>query len=281
MTLMLHLPRLYRDAGINVRLIPGWDQPHIRRNRPYVWEEDEPLGSMKHHTATPQYVPNRTKANVYAGLLEGTTLYQSGGGTPSLVIANAYPAPVSSGTGIRPLLDDYVTQDIRFVGDNDGEDRPHDWYGNRFYINTEVVLDGIGTWLDSEVWEMLVVAGAVESELFGWSAWRHVSHGQHSGRKIDLRDGRYPSHVETIYQLQEEIHELLQGATGIMTTARWASRLRPSDIHQMNAIGILLDQEVGYWVGRLDDKDWTNPEWNDLRDAVKVRGPLYGYAGQI
>lgn len=66
-----------------------------------------------------------------------------------------------------------------------------------------------------------------------------------------------------------------------MTTARWASRLRPTDIQQMNAIGILLDQEVGYWVGRLDDKDWTNPEWNDLRDAVKVRGPLYGYAGQI
>lgn len=64
-------------------------------------------------------------------------------------------------------------------------------------------------------------------------------------------------------------------------TARWASRLRPEDIHKYANIGVLNASEVDYWVGRLAQADWNNSEWNDLRDAAAVRGPIYGYPGQI
>ncbi len=278
------LPELYREAGINVISIPGWREPHIRKGRDYLWRNDEqvPDGSLQHHTATPQYHPNRTKANEYSGLLgpDGHTLYQSGGGTPTIVVANAFPAPVSAGYGAPQLLDDFVTLDQRFVGDCAWPDS-ETWAGNKNYWSRECVLDGTGSWVDREVWEIMVVASAIQSDLFGWSAWRHVGHGQHSNRKVDLWSGEYWSHVETIHAFQDDVHELLQGATGIMTTARWASRLRNKDIDQMVSVGILLDREAEYWKQKLAQADWESGEWNDLRDAVKVRGPLYGYAGQI
>src|SRR6056300_1723988 len=101
MSLLLDWPEALQAAGVNVRVLAGWDTP---ANSGYFWREPdrEAAGMMHHHTATTSYDPNRDKANGYPGLgREGTTrLYQEDYGDdnmfPVFTVANAYPAPISS-----------------------------------------------------------------------------------------------------------------------------------------------------------------------------------------
>jgi len=197
-------PQALIDAGINVTFLEGWENP---RNPGYVWREGHPEGAMWHHTATNGYTPNRDKANMWAGLMpdQSNRLYATGGGVPTLTIANSFPAPISSGYGVQALLTDYVRQDIRFLGKQRDRDDYPQWAGNRTYWNTEIVLDGIGTWMDQDVWDMCVEAAAILSNGMGWSAWRHVGHGQHTMRKIDLRDGRFPDMSATMEAFTDDV----------------------------------------------------------------------------
>lgn len=197
MTKMLLLPQLLRDAGVHVRVLPNWDKPHIIRRRPYLYRTDdgEPVGSMHHHTTGKSgYTPNREKACGYAGLsYRGSDrLYQERyletGYEAVYTIANAYPAPISSGAGDRDVKD-ALAAGGEVLG-RQGPDTPG-WYGNTYYDNIEYVLDGTGTALDSEVFDMMVVVSQIKNELMGWTELNHICHAHHTGRKIDLWDATW------------------------------------------------------------------------------------------
>jgi len=202
-----------RARGVNVIVDDIWGEP----DPGYVWRTGKPEGAMWHHTATTSYTPNYEKANQWAGILRDGRLHQTGDGIATLWLTNQGPAPISSGYGVKALFDDYVCQDQRFIGRQYAPD--DDWAGNRSYWNTEIVLDGVGGEMRDDVWEMCVTAAAVLSEGMGWSAWRNVGHLHHTGRKIDLRDGRYPDGVVTMEAFQDQI-QLAMEATG-MPKQQW------------------------------------------------------------
>jgi hypothetical protein len=215
---ILDFPKALEDAGVIVRYLEGWDMPY--RSGKY-WRPDprsstasrnaDPHGHMWHHTASGGYTPNRDKANGWAGMgsNDSLRLHQTGNedSFPVYVFANIYPAKYTSGSGCRYVLEDYVMQDKHFVTrQTKGDDDPK-WYGNSYYWNTEVVLDGIGTAMDDRLWDMLITVAAVQNEVMGWSTARHIGHAMHSSRKIDLRDGRYDNMAETILQLRRDVED--------------------------------------------------------------------------
>lgn len=262
-----------RHSGINVVVLDCWNDP----DPGYVWRTGTPTGAMWHHTASTSYSVSdymREKANQWAGILRGDRLYQSGDGVPTIVLANQNPAPTSSGYGVRAVHDDYVVRDLRFLGrQTEPDDSDPQWAGNRSYWNTEVVLDGTGTSMRDDVWAMLVESAAILSEGKGWSAWRHIGHLQHTGRKIDLRDGRYPDGAATMEAFQDQVHLLLDDQEEPeMDLERWATRLRnPLDFDRMVVKGVITETERDYWVTVPTD----SPEMADLRDAVAVRNPIW------
>ena len=246
MTRMLELPEALGAAGINVRVLGGWDTP---ANPNYFYREDpnadtpvsDPAGHMHHHTATASYTPNRDKACGYAGLsFEGSDrLYQEGyedGFEPVYTIANAYPAPISSGAGDRSVLE-MVRQGIEVVG-RQGADTPG-WYGNTHYWNTEWVLDGIGAVADPRVWDMMVKVCIVQNDLMGWDRTRHIGHGHHTRRKIDLYSGQYADFNQTILALRD-------------------------------------DMEVDMWVDDVTDRTWKT--WFDDTTVLGTQGDARYYS---
>lgn len=244
----LLVPQVLHEAGLNVVTVDGWDDDST-----YRWRSGDPEASMWHHTATGSYAPNATKANMYAGLaidaqMSDGRLYQTGGGVPVICVANAYPAPISSGYGQEQVFGkarNDVPNDLLATGPDD------DWAGNRSYWNTEIVLDGVGTWIDDAVWDAIVRAARAIHRLFGWSEHRAIGHAQHTRRKIDPRDGRHPSARETMNRLRDEIKE------DTMPTEQW---------HQM--IDALFAGRPDEFTGNPDY--WKNevpkdsPEWADF-----------------
>jgi len=254
-----------RHSGVNVVVLDTWWVP----DSSYKWRTGQPEGAMWHHTATTAYTPNDEKANQWAGIMRGDRLYQDGDGEPTLVLANQYPARISSGYGVKALFDDYVCQDRRFVGRQTAPD--DDWAGNRSYWNTEIVLDGVGGVMRGDVWDMCVTAAAVLSEGMGWSAWRNVGHLHHTGRKIDLRDGRYPDGVATMEAFQDQI-QLAMESDDMMDLERYATRWRnPQDFDAAAIKGLITEAEAEYWKTVPTDSE----EWADLRDAIEVRFKLW------
>jgi hypothetical protein len=215
MSMLRGLPAALEGAGVEVRVLDGWLDPHLTSNgSPYLWREinGEPAGHMHHHTATSGYTPNRIKANGYAGLGsdDSDRLYQSGGGRPIFVLANSYPAPISSGYGVRDVLESYVKNDIQFVGRQSLPNDDPKWAGNTHYFNTEWILDGVGTWIDDAVWDMMLTVNAVMCDMYGWSAYRNIGHAQHTRRKIDLRGGQFPDMAATMDALVRATKETME-----------------------------------------------------------------------
>ncbi len=209
---LLDFPAALAEAGVNVRVLPGWDT-YARSN--YDWREKDknPAGHMHHHTASTGYTPNRDKANGYAGLSyhDSQRLYQEryegDGYEPVYTIANAYPAPISSGAGNFAVLE-RVRAGLEVVG-RPSSDTPN-WYGNTHYWNTEYVLNGTGAPLDQGVWDMMVLVCQVQNDLMGWTKNNHICHGHHTGRKIDLWDATWSDtnrngYDETIKALRRAI----------------------------------------------------------------------------
>ncbi len=203
MTKLLDLPAALEAAGVNVRVLPGWNT----FARPgYDWRENdgEPAGEMAHHTASTAYTPNRDKANGYAGLSYNNSqrLYQEryeGDGYEAVyTVANAYPAPISSGAGNIGVLEK-VRRGVEVVG-RPGPDTTN-WYGNTHYHNTEWVLNGTGAPIDQEVWDMMVLVSQVLNDLMGWTRANHIAHGHHTRRKIDLWGGQFSSTNRDGYDL--------------------------------------------------------------------------------
>ena len=272
----LLIPEALKDAGVMVRTIEGWDTPVSRWAGPL----SGPGAAMWHHTATAKYTPNKTKANGYAGLTQPGTLQlsQSGDGDPVYVVATSYPAPISSGYGQRRTYEQALKDlrnDARATGPDDSNPR---WAGNRFYWNTEVVLNGVGAKLDPKVWDMMVVVGRVLCDLFEWSPYRHVGHLQHTGRKVDLWDGTDQNGVATMIRFRKDVDERTLDMA--MNTETWAQTLRnPLDIDRMAEIGVITEAEANYWTGRSRAGGvpipTNDPEWQDLRNAVEARSPFW------
>lgn len=224
---LLWLPDAMRGAGLNVVELDGWD-----RNQPrYYWTdatfrhdgyEGDPVGWVWHHTATTHYTAyvknakGQTKANLWMGLWRDGTLYATGGGTPTVVVASGGPANYSSGAGRKEVLVDYVAKDVRFPGPQRQEDTP-EFFGNRHYGTTETVHPGDGSPLDDGVWELQLAVAELMSRHYGWSAWRHIGHLDHTHRKIDPRFSQGAPY--TIGLMQDTLHErLAEVAPMSMTT---------------------------------------------------------------
>jgi hypothetical protein len=169
-------------------------------------------GHLNHHTASKAYTPyvvsnGKTKATVWAGLRVGGRLYQDGGGVPTITIASAGPANYSAGSGVR----DYIKQldaSVEVLRQTNSDDSPK-FYGNRYVLNTEIVCDGVGGWISSDMWDLLALYNAALSRLHDAG---HAFNGFHQGftkRKIDYRDGRFANASNTIMAMWEEIAVIL------------------------------------------------------------------------
>jgi hypothetical protein len=273
MTTMLDFPEALEAAGVNVRVLDTWE---LIDPAGYVWREHDgdPAGHMHHHTASASYKPNTTKANGYAGMSkhDSERLYQEdyGDSVPVYTIANAYPAPVSSGAGDVSVLH-RVRKGIEVVG-RQGSDTPG-WYGNTHYWNTEWVLDGIGSPIEQAVWDMMLVVCQVQNELMNWTNYHHIAHGHHTRRKVDLWGGQFSDtnrdgFTKTVEALRKDMEVEMA-----MSLERYATRWRnPLDFDRAVVKGILTPDEAKYWKKVSVKSD----EWQDLRDAVTVRVPLWG-----
>ncbi len=195
---LLFLPDALSDAGIPFGQLTGWES----NQQGYYWVDEngmhrgylgEPNGAMHHHTATSAYTPSvknngRTVANIYIGIWRTGRLWSSGGGEPMVILASGGPANYSSGSGRREVLTQYVVADRRFPGPQQGlDDANPRFFGNRYYINTEVIHPGDGSALEPAVWDLQVETAAVITKHFGWSHWRNIAHQDHTRRKIDQR----------------------------------------------------------------------------------------------
>ena len=154
-----------------------------------------------------------------------------------------------------------------------GLDMTHQDYGYSTDPTHQAYLDSVAAWLDEEG-EALSV----------WSyLWRTTDHYDHIHVDFEPRgwgtppcaaglqqsvyqDGRVvdgdPGPVNGEYQWEDEPMEL----------ERWATRLRnPQDFDRMETIGVITETERNYWV----TVDTASDEFQDLRDAVQVRAPLW------
>ena len=259
MTQLLDLPDALESAGLAVRTLDGWQTPQIPG---YRWREPdgEPAGVMWHHTASSAYTPNRDKANVWVGLgyWETGRLYQTGGGFPIVVVANAYPAPISSGYGVRQVLEDYVKRDIPFTGRQTHAD--DQWAGNTHYVNIEVVLDGVGTVMDDAVWDTLARTGAVLNDVYGWTEARHIAHAHHTGRKVDLRDGKYPTADATLAALRDAIGD-------VTVATHFTIGTEDAAFEEVSWLLFILKG------GSVDPNDWSSQITTKLPWKTNVRLP--------
>lgn len=251
---MLWLPDALRAAGVNVRTLDGWEEPHS--NGSYIYREaysnknrpsdkQVPFGHVHHHTATSSYVPNRVKAQGYAGLShEGSErLYQEAydddGWEPIYVVANAYPAPISTGYGVREVLTDFVMEDIPFSTERQTQPDTPKYAGNTRFWNTEWILDGVGAIIDKRVWDMMVTVNAVMNHHLDWTPARHIAHGYWTGRKVDLRDGRWMSFNKTLKLLRAEMRVDANCPWTSNTNSPQCDRhyFPPSDLPKGNGMG--------------------------------------------
>lgn len=211
-TALLGLPDAIEAFGGTVWALDEWEY----RQQGYFWTtEDEeqgydvpPNGAMWHHTVSTGYTPSvvrpdgRTVYNAVIGWRRGDRLYQDPrpGDVATVALQAAGPANYSAGAGVRRVLDDFVSQGLPFEGrQTDRDDRPL-FFGNRYYWSPAVVVDGTGHAVDDEIWELIgIVANAFNTLLrLPRNGAAHITHGQHTTRKIDYRDGRYSNHWDTV-----------------------------------------------------------------------------------
>ena len=191
-TALADLPQKLTSLGLNVEVADGYDEGQGN----YLWTDPDtgqgsydnpPSGYMVHHTAGSSATPpphDTSKAGAWIGLKRGDRLYQEGGGIPTVYLASAGPARVSSGYGYRPALWDFTFQDERAPWDALGPDT--DTAANRYTFNVETVHRGDGSDIDPGVWEHVVGLGVGLHQMFGWTE-RTLGHLSWSQRKIDPR----------------------------------------------------------------------------------------------
>ena len=221
-TALQDLPSALINLGLQVWTADQWLEGQCNGSDHYLWTDPDtnqkshdlpPFGYMVHHTAGSAATPpphDTSKANAWIGLERGGRLYQEGGGVPTIYLASAGPARISSGYGYKPALWDYTFNDLRAPAHAQGGDG--ETAGNRYVFNMETVHRGDGSAIDPGVWEHVVGLGVALSQMFDWTE-RTLGHTSWSGRKIDPRWQLGLAHdgYDCIIDVQDGITSLLNG----------------------------------------------------------------------
>ena len=213
-TFLQDLPGILEGMGFNVIVADGyelgqgdylWTDPHTN-TRSY---DHKPNAYMVHHTGSLSATPpphNTSKANAWIGLLRGDgRLYQDGGGTPTICLASAGPARISSGYGYRPAAWDYTFTGRRALAKAEGSDG--DTALNRYAFNAEVVHRGDGTPLDVGVRACVVGLGVALEQMTGLGEMT-LGHRSWTRRKIDPYWDGDPDCIITIQDAIKEGHDM-------------------------------------------------------------------------
>ena len=193
-TALADLPTILAEAGVNVIVADGYLGGQCKGTDHYRWTDPDtgtashdlpPHGYMIHHTAGSSATPPpalTSKAGAWAGMYRNGKLYPTGDGVPTIYLASAGPARVSSGYGYRPAAWDYTFEGRRAPAHAEGPDGTTAL--NRYVFNIEIVHPGDGGALDKGVWDAVVTLGQVLEDMFGMveSSLGHTSWSQ---RKID------------------------------------------------------------------------------------------------
>jgi len=221
-TALLDLPSILVNMGLQVWTADQWLAGQCSGSSHYLWtdpdtgansHDEKPSGYMVHHTAGSAATPPNhqdSKAGAWIGLERDGRLYQEGGGTPTIYLASAGPARISSGYGYRPALWDYTFRDLRAPARAQGGDGQT--AGNRYTFNVETVHRGDGSPLDRGVFDHVVGLGVALHQLFGWTE-RTLGHRSWSTRKIDPKwaVGLPNDGAECIVDVQDQIAIILGG----------------------------------------------------------------------
>lgn len=189
-TFLLDLPEILEAMGFNVEVADGyelgqgnyfWTDPHTGA----ASYDGRPSGYMVHHSASSSATPppaDTSKAGAWIGLWRDGKLYQEGGGTPTIYLATAGPARISSGYGYRPAAWDYTFKQRRTPARAEGPDG--DTALNRYSFNVETVHRGDGSPIDSGVLRCVVGLGVALEQMTGLKEMT-LGHRSWSQRKID------------------------------------------------------------------------------------------------
>ena len=269
-TSTLWLPDALRSKGVNVVELAGWREAQDT----YYWTDIDtnaqsyggsPTCYMIHHTAgisaTP-VVKNSSgvwsKANCWVGLLRDGKLYQSGGGTPTIVFTSAGPAHISSGYGHGPTLYE-VANDVRVPWRQSSADIS--MAANRYAWNVETVARGDGTPIDDGVEHALIVMGALLCNHYGWSPWRAIGHVTWTIRKIDPT---WNWESDRIVFIQDAIAELMTEEDDMTYrdfALGWFDSLTDEEFDLMDTYD-LFDGSAAWWK-TLRDKGSDRTEQED------------------
>jgi hypothetical protein len=178
------------EMGLHVLVADNW----LDGQGNYLWTDPHtgvgsydghPWAYMVHHSASASATmpPHDTsKANAWIGLFRDGRLYQYGDGVPTVYLASAGPARISSGYGYKPAAWDYTFQQRRAPARAEGAD---DGVAlNRYAFNVETVCEGRGSRLDGGVWESVVGVGLALENLFGLREMA-LGHASWTRRKVD------------------------------------------------------------------------------------------------
>jgi len=189
-TFLLDLPEILEGMGFNVEVADGYDQGQGN----YLWTDPhtgvqsyhgQPSGYMVHHSASSSATPpphDTSKASAWIGLWRDGRLYQDGGGIPTIYLASAGPARISSGYGYRPALWDHTFEQKRAPAKAQGSDG--NTAGNRYTFNVETVHRGDGSPIDGGVLDAVVGLGIALEQMTGLKEMT-LGHLSWSQRKID------------------------------------------------------------------------------------------------
>ncbi len=178
---------LLDEYGFTYTEEPGWEA----RNPTYLWynnaDGEAPYGIMVHHSATASYAPKRAYPKPHGDRTDGRTICNiliQPDGTINLVSSD--PANYSSGVNWKGILTEFVQKEVRFHGPQSGPLGP-EWYGNRAWINIEVVNEGLGGPIPSVQEEALIGVCVAICYIFDWDATAVIGHYDGRSTKPDPR----------------------------------------------------------------------------------------------
>ena len=216
-TFLQGLPDILKAAGFNVEVADLWEYGQSTDNSNYLWTDPhtntrsydgKPNAYMVHHTGSLSATPpphDTSKANAWIGLLRDGRLYQNGGWTPTIYLASAGPARISSGYGHRPAAWGYTFTGRRAPAKAEGSDG--DTALNRYAFNAEVVHCGDGSPLDVGVRACVVGLGVALEQMTGLGEMT-LGHRSWTRRKIDPYWDGDPDCIITIQDAIKEGHDM-------------------------------------------------------------------------
>lgn len=197
---------IYVELGLLHTLEPGW----TTRNPGYNWYPNAPRGIMLHHTGTATYEARRAYPTPEGTRTDGTTICQMLVQLDGAVnFISTDPANYSSGLNWKGILDDFVEKEKRFHGPQSGPLGPT-WYGNREWVNIEVVNLGNGATMTKLQEDAVIQLCAIVLSVLHTDATGLIAHADGRGTKQDPRwDGPVGEPPYTIAEIQDAVQVLL------------------------------------------------------------------------